>query len=122
VLRLYAMNAAGGRDLTNVIAQGGTAGVEDISVVTDIGGHAKVTVTHSNFEHLGGGGGNGEIVDGGGNQHDPPKFLDPATGDYRQAPGSVTINAGIDQPVNGAFARLARMVPPPRVTPCASAS
>jgi hypothetical protein len=90
-------------DLTNVIAQGGSAGGEDISVVTDIGGHAKVTLTHSNFEHLGGCCGNAEIVDGGGNQHDPPKFIDAATGDYRQAPGSVTINAGIDQPVNGAF-------------------
>jgi hypothetical protein len=90
-------------DLTNVIAQGGSAGGEDISVVTDVGGHADVTVTHSNFEKLGGSGGNGQIIDGGGNQHDPPKFVDAAAGDYRQAPGSVTIDAGINQPVNGAF-------------------
>jgi hypothetical protein len=90
-------------DLTNVIAQGGSAGGDDISVVTDIGGHATVTVTHSNFESLGQGGGNGQVIDGGGNQHDSPKFVDAATGDYRQAPGSVTIDAGINQPVNGAF-------------------
>jgi hypothetical protein len=90
-------------DLTNVIAQGGSAGGEDISVVTDVGGYADVTVTHSNFEKLGGGGGNGQVIDGGGNQHDPPKFVDAAAGDYRQAPGSVTIDAGINQPLNGAF-------------------
>lgn len=87
-------------DLTNVIARGVPGGA-GITVVTDIFGKANVTVTHSNFETLNGG--NSQVIDGGGNQHDPPKFLDPATGDYRQAPGSVTIDAGINQPVNGAF-------------------
>ena len=89
-------------DLTNVIAQGGPGG-GDILIVTDVGGHAKATVTHSNYEQLDGVGGNSQVIDGGGNQHGAPKFVNPAAGDYRQAPGSVTIDAGSDQPLNGAF-------------------
>ena len=89
-------------DLTNVIARGGPGG-DDITIVTDVGGYAKTTITHSNFEKLGEGGGNSQVTDGGGNQLGAPKFVNPAAGDYRQAPGSVTIDAGLDQPLNGAF-------------------
>jgi hypothetical protein len=88
--------------LTNVIAQGGPGG-PGFSAVGDVpGGHAKVTVTHSNFEKWDGFG-DVQVIDGGGNQTEPPKFVNAAAGDYRQAPGSVTIDAGINQPVNGAF-------------------
>jgi hypothetical protein len=88
--------------LTNVIAQAGPGG-DGIRICTDVpGGPAEVTATHSNFVTWDVCG-NADLIDGGGNQHDPPKFVDAATGDYRQAPGSPTINAGIDQPVTGAF-------------------
>jgi hypothetical protein len=88
--------------LTNVIAQAGPGG-DAIRICTDVpGGPAEVTATHSNFEswYVCG---NADLIDGGGNQQDPPKFVNAAAGDYRQAPGSVTIDAGITQPVNGAF-------------------
>jgi hypothetical protein len=89
--------------LTNVIAKG-APGAPGFIVVTDVvGGPATVTVTNSNFESWDGFGDDIDVIDGGGNQHDPPKFVDAAGGDYRQAPGSVTIDHGIDQPVNGAF-------------------
>jgi hypothetical protein len=90
-------------DLTNVIAHGAMGG-PGFTVVTDVfGGPATVTATHSNFASWDGCCANVQVVDGGGNQHDPPKFVNAAAGDYRQAPGSVTIDAGIDQPLNGAF-------------------
>jgi hypothetical protein len=90
-------------DLTNVIAQGATGGA-GFTVATDVfGGPATVTATHSNFASWDGCCANVQVVDGGGNQHDPPKFVNAAAGDYRQAPGSRTIDAGIDQPLNGAF-------------------
>jgi hypothetical protein len=88
--------------LTNVIAQGGPGGT-GISAVGDVpGGHAKVTVTHSNFDKVGGYG-DVQVIDGGGNQTDPPEFVNAAAGDYRQAPGSVTIDRGLDENLNGAF-------------------
>jgi hypothetical protein len=87
--------------LTNVIARGGPGGA-GISAIGDVpGGHVKLTVTHSNGTI--GGFGDVQVTDGGGNQQTAPKFVNPAAGDYRQAPGSVTIDAGITQPVNGAF-------------------
>jgi hypothetical protein len=88
--------------LTNVIAQGGPGGPGFTAVGDVPGGHAKVTVTHSNFEKWDGLG-DVQVIDGGGNQTDPPKFVTAAAGDYRQAAGSVTIDAGINEPVNGAF-------------------
>jgi hypothetical protein len=88
--------------LTNVIAQGGPGG-SGLSAVGDVpGGHAKLTVTHSNFDKVDGYG-DVQVIDGGGNQHVAPKFVDAAAGDYRQAPGSVTINSGLDENLNGAF-------------------
>lgn len=88
--------------LTNVIAQGGPGG-PGFSVIGDIpGGHTEVTATHSNFAKWDGSG-DIQVIDGGGNQTDPPKFVDAAAGDYRQAAGSVTIDRGINEPLNGAF-------------------
>jgi len=90
-------------DLTNVIARGGP-GAAGFSIITDVlGGPATVTATHSNFEKWDGFGGKIQVVDGGGNQHAAPTFVNPAAGDYRQAPGSVTIDAGINAPLNGAY-------------------
>jgi hypothetical protein len=89
-------------DLTNVIAYGGGGG-PGFSIVSDVGGQAKVTATHSNFNKWDGCCGNIQFVDGGDNQHSAPTFINPAAGDYRQAAGSVTIDSGVNQPVNGAF-------------------
>jgi hypothetical protein len=89
--------------LTNVIAQGGPGG-NGLSIGADVpGGHAMVTVTRSNFSGWSGPGGDIQFVDGGGNQKIAPTFVDAAAGDYRQAAGSVTIDSGLDAPLNGSF-------------------
>ena len=42
-------------------------------------------------------------MEGAGNQSSAPAFVNAAAGDYRQAPGSLTIDAGLDEAINGAF-------------------
>src|SRR5436190_8535806 len=46
---------------------------------------------------------NGVINGADGNQATKPVFVNAAAGDYRQAPGSPTIDAGLEAPINGAF-------------------
>jgi hypothetical protein len=100
---ISAQSASTTVDLTNVIAQGGPSG-PGFRIVTDLpGDQATVTATHSNFVDPDIFGGNIQFNDGGGNQQDPPKFVNAAAGDYRQAPGSVTIDGGINEQLNGAF-------------------
>jgi|SRR5215217_752337 len=90
-------------ELRNVIARGG-AGGPGFSILTDVpGGQATVTATHSNFENWGQYGANTKFIDGGGNQHAPPTFVNAAGSDYREAAGSVTIDSGVNEPLNGAF-------------------
>jgi len=90
-------------DLVNVIARGGPNGA-GLDLTTDSqGGPAKITATHTNFPNYRTFGTNTVYVDGGGNEGTPPQFVNPAAGDYHQAPGSVTIGAGTDAPINGAF-------------------
>jgi hypothetical protein len=84
----------------NVIARSGP-GLDSLRAkALDPGTTAKITVDHSNWS-----GkmieGNASIVDGGGNQTSAPAFVDAAAGDYRQAPGSPTINAGLTEFVDG---------------------
>ena len=89
--------------LTNVIAQGGPGG-DSIFVGGDgLGSEATVTATHSNFANCAKYGFDIECVDAGGNQHVAPTFVNPAAGDYRQAAGSVTIDGGVNEPLNGSF-------------------
>ena len=89
--------------LTNVIAQGGPGG-DSIFVGGDgLGSEATVTATHSNFANCAKYGFDIECVDAGGNQHIAPAFVNPAAGDYRQAAGSVTIDGGVNDPLNGSF-------------------
>jgi hypothetical protein len=90
-------------DATNVIARGGPGGA-DLKAVTDSSGaHADINVTHSNFGTELMVGTQAAINDGGGNQSVLPHFVAAAAGDYRQALGSPTIDAGLDASLNGAF-------------------
>jgi hypothetical protein len=90
-------------NLVNVIAKGGPGGA-GLWIHTDsLGGHATITATHTNYANYWTGGTHAIYIDFGANQGTPPQFANPATGDYRQAAGSVTIGAGLNQPLNGEF-------------------
>jgi hypothetical protein len=100
-----ALGAAGKAtiNLVNVIAKGGPLGAS-LSMQTDnSGASATITASHTNWANYLTAGTNTNYVNLGGNQGTPASFANPA-GDYRQAPGSVTIDAGLDDdPANGAF-------------------
>jgi hypothetical protein len=87
----------------NVIARGSTY---DISVVAnDPAGVATANLQYSNWltSNLSGGGTH-VIVPGAGNQTAAPNFVNAAAGDFRQATGSPTIDAGLTDPGNGTLA------------------
>jgi hypothetical protein len=89
-------------DLVNVIAKGGPLGAS-LSMGTDSSGaSATITAGHTNWANYLTGGTGTHYVDLGGNQGTPPAFVDAAAGDYREAAGSVTIDAGLDSGFNGA--------------------
>src|SRR5215213_3209584 len=91
-------------ELVNVIAKGGPGVGTSFDFNTDSSGaEAKITATHTNWANSRTSGTNTAYLDGGGNQNAPPAFVDAAAGNYHQAPGSVTIGGGIDEPINGAF-------------------
>jgi hypothetical protein len=81
-------------DLKNAIASGGKADLEAADTI-GFGGAAKLVVAHSNFD-VAANGPNGTVIDAGGNQTAPPLFVDTAAGDYREAAGSPTIDAGVN--------------------------
>jgi hypothetical protein len=85
----------------NVIARGGPGGYSLKAHTANPAASATITVDHSNW--LGGlkVGAQAAIVDGGGNQTAAPYFVDAAAGDYRQANGSPTIDAGLSEFVDG---------------------
>ncbi len=88
-------------NLVNVIARGGQGGA-DLKTTTFGAGAATISARHSNYGTESVNGGN--IADGGGNQlFKDPLFVNAAAGDYRQAAGSPTIDAGVNEPLNGAF-------------------
>jgi hypothetical protein len=98
-----ALGAAGKTtvNLINVIAKGGPLGAS-LSMQTDSSGaSATITASHSNWANYLTAGTNTNYANLGGNQGAPPSFINPAAGDYRQTPGSVTIGAGLDDPANG---------------------
>lgn len=86
----------------NVIARGGPGGASLVAS-TDSAASAKVTVDHSNW--LGGStsGSNASIVDAGSNQSALPAFVNAAAGDYHEAAGSPTIDAGLSEFLDGDF-------------------
>jgi hypothetical protein len=87
-------------NLVNVIARGGA----DLEARTDgSGAHATITATHANYLNAAKVGSNAAFIDLGGNQSYAPAFVNWAAGDYHQAAGSPTTNAGLNDPANGAF-------------------
>jgi hypothetical protein len=85
----------------NVIARAGTGGYGVRAFTDSSGAQATITVTHSNYTEENSEGTNAVITGEGGNQSDAPSFVDAAAGDYRVAPGSPTIDAGLDDALNG---------------------
>ncbi len=90
---------------TNVIARGGPGGASFRARTDSLGGQATIGLGHSNYAPgtLVPAGTNAGFTYGGGNLGLDPVFVNPAAGDYRQAPGSPTIGAGLDDPKNGAL-------------------
>ena len=84
-------------DLKNSIAAGGGA---DIRTSNGLEGPGNLVVANTNFdtakEEIG-----TEVVNAGGNQTASPLFVDAANGDYREAAGSPTIDAGVADPLIG---------------------
>jgi hypothetical protein len=102
-IAIQALGAAGNASVTavNAIALGGPGG-PDITAHTDSSGaQARINVSHSNFADQLPTGTNAAIVNGGANQSLAPAFVNAAAGDYRQATGSPTIDAGVNASANG---------------------
>ncbi|HLM09806.1 MAG TPA: hypothetical protein VK307_08855 [Thermoleophilaceae bacterium] len=89
--------------LVNVIAYAPTSGHGIVTGSLSATATAVARVTHSSYQDTATGGYNAAIADDGGNRVGVPAFVDAAAGDYRQAAGSYTIDAGLDEPINGAF-------------------
>jgi hypothetical protein len=87
----------------NVIARGGSGGHSIVARAVNAGTTATITVGHSNWLDGSSEGAGASILDGGGNQSSAPAFVNAAAGNYRQAAGSPTINAGLSEFINGAF-------------------
>lgn len=87
----------------NVIARGGPGGASFRARTDNVGGHATIGIGTSAYPAgtLATSGTNAGFTYGLGNLALDPIFVDPATGDYRQAAGSPTINAGADDYRNG---------------------
>ncbi|HEY5977989.1 MAG TPA: choice-of-anchor Q domain-containing protein, partial [Solirubrobacterales bacterium] len=74
-------------------------GASDLRTEDGTGGPGRIVVSNSNFDSA-----KPETegaIAGSANQTAPPLVLDAAAGDYREAPGSPTIDAGITDPANG---------------------
>lgn len=78
-------------DLKNSISQGAKL---DLLVVPGFEYPSEIRVGHSSFDSVAAEG-LSKIVDTGANQTAPPLFVDAANGDYREAAGSPTIDAGV---------------------------
>lgn len=82
-------------DLANVIANGEAY---DLRAFDGGEGPGKIVVSHSNFDRAKGEGA-ATITNAGGNQTAPPLFVGAASGDFREAPGSPTIDAGANDQI-----------------------
>jgi hypothetical protein len=86
-------------EVANTIAQGTNADLHAYGFGGEIG---KFVISHSNFDNAAKLG-TGIITDAGGNQSAAPLFTNAAAGDYAEAAGSPTIDAGIATPAAGAL-------------------
>ena len=85
--------------LVNVIAYAGPGAISLRAQTDGSGALATITASYTNSQSVDLVGGNtAKLLPGPGNQAEEPAFVNPAAGDYRQAPGSYTIDAGIDYP------------------------
>jgi hypothetical protein len=89
--------------LVNVIAYAGPGAISLTARTDDSGAQATITATHTNYQSVDTVGSNAAAIDGGGNRAEEPAFANAAAGDYHQAAGAYTIDAGLDEPINGAF-------------------
>ncbi len=89
-------------NMVNTIAYAGP-GALSLLAETDSssGAYTSITYTHSAYQSADASGLDAKLVDGGGNHLAQPSFVDAAAGDYRQAAGAWTIDAGLDDPANG---------------------
>jgi hypothetical protein len=78
-------------DLKNSIAQGEKV---DLLALEGFEGPGEILVSNSNFDRAAAEG-TAKVVDLGGNQTAQPLFANAAGGDYREAAGSPTIDAGV---------------------------
>ena len=87
----YTGGAGGHHTLTvsNSIASGSTF---DLRAENSVNGPGVIQVSNSNFDSASATG--AATISGPANQSAPPAFVDAAAGDYREAPGSPTIDAG----------------------------
>jgi hypothetical protein len=84
--------------LVNVIAYAG-AGKVGLKAWTDgSGAEATITASYSDYQGADASTPGAKILTGSGNRSEVPVFVDLINGDYHQAPGSPTIDAGIDYP------------------------
>ena len=89
--------------LVNVIAYSGPGALSLKARTDNSGAQAAITATHTDYQSSDTVGTLAALVDGGGNRAEEPAFVNAAAGDYRQAPGAYTIDAGFNDPLNGAF-------------------
>ncbi|MGN6201448.1 MAG: choice-of-anchor Q domain-containing protein [Solirubrobacterales bacterium] len=82
-------------NLANVIANGERY---DLWAIDGGEGPGKIVVSHSNFDTAKGEGA-ATITNAGGNQTAAPLFVDAASGDFREAAGSPTIDAGANDQI-----------------------
>lgn len=78
-------------DVRNTIVEGAMA---DLYATEGTGGFGNIVVAGSNFDRPKQDFG-AKVTDAGGNQAVPPLFVNAAGGDYREAAGSPTIDAGV---------------------------
>lgn len=89
-------------NLANVIAWAGPAATASLEVSTDwSGAHAMINTTHSSYGTEDYNGSNTQILSDGSDLGHAPLFANAAAGNYHEATGSPTINAGANDPLNG---------------------
>jgi hypothetical protein len=88
-------------DVVNVIAKAGPGGAGLSASTESPGAYATILVNNTNYLKSWTYGAGAKVTVGSGNQGTPPTFVNEATGDYRQKAGSVTIDAGVTDGLNG---------------------